>query len=212
MNKGGGKSYHKSIVVAPLADFTPSPKTPKITARFLDRAGADTPLNFRENSDSQNDLEKFLSGGYPSRNSGIHRWGLTLSTGQPNTYFSWFSGDSQLTLVFSAWTKTFGYFPAVPVTKIMVSTPAPYETLPSQKKTRVPQRTGLENSNTRQFAILGATPGAIPGSDENPPKGIGDSLRYSAGSCGVVRKSVVCCDIFTSHRFCFAGEWEAHFY
>ena len=50
----------------------------------------------------QNDFGKFLSGGYPNRSSGIHRWGLDLSTGYPNTYFSWFSGYPQLDFGFSA--------------------------------------------------------------------------------------------------------------
>ena len=49
---------------------------------------------------SQNDIETFLSGGYPNRSSGIHRWGLDLSTGYPSTYFSWYSGYTQLTLLF----------------------------------------------------------------------------------------------------------------
>ena len=49
---------------------------------------------------------------------------MDLSTGYPNTYFSWFSGTTQLTLVFCLETM-FGYFPEVPVTKIRVSAPAP---------------------------------------------------------------------------------------
>ena len=76
---------------------------------------------------SQNDFGKFLRGGYPNRSSGIHRWGLDLSTGYPNTYFSWFSGYPQLTCSFCRETKSFGYFPVVPVTKIRVSAPAPYK-------------------------------------------------------------------------------------
>ena len=74
----------------------------KITAGFLYRAGAETPLNFRC---SQKDFEKILSGG-----SGIHRWGLDLSTGYPNTYFSWFSGYTQLILVFLPGDKQFCLF------------------------------------------------------------------------------------------------------
>ena len=59
-----------------------------VTAGFLYRAGAETPLNIREiPSFSQNNFEKFLSGGYPNRSCGIHRWGLDLSTGYRNTYF-----------------------------------------------------------------------------------------------------------------------------
>ena len=45
-----------------------------ITAGFLYRAGAETPLKFRENFEFfQNDFGKFLSGGYPNRSFGIHR-------------------------------------------------------------------------------------------------------------------------------------------
>ena len=59
---------------------------------------------------SQNDFGNFLSGGYPNRSSGIHRWGLDLSTGYPNTYFSWFSGYPQLTLVFLPGDEKFRIF------------------------------------------------------------------------------------------------------
>ena len=43
------------------------------TAGFLYRAGAETPLNFREKFRvfSQNDFGEFLRGGYPNRSSGI---------------------------------------------------------------------------------------------------------------------------------------------
>ena len=59
-------------------------------------------LNFREKFrvSPRTILENFLSGGYPNRSSGIHRWGWDLSPGYPNTYFSWLSGYPQLTLVF----------------------------------------------------------------------------------------------------------------
>ena len=59
-------------------------------------------LSRKTPSFSQNDFGKFLRGGYPNRSSGIHRWGLDLSTGYRNIYFSSFSGYPQLTLVFSA--------------------------------------------------------------------------------------------------------------
>ena len=42
--------------------------------------------------------------------SGIHRWGLDLSTGYPNTYFSWFSGYPPLTLVFLPGDEKFRIF------------------------------------------------------------------------------------------------------
>ena len=85
-------------------------------------------LSRRNPSFSQNDFGKFLRGGYPNRSSGIHRWGLDLSTGYPNTCFSWFSGYPQLTLAFSAGRRIFSdFFPEVPVTKIRVSAPAPYK-------------------------------------------------------------------------------------
>ena len=80
----------------------PKKKETMMTVGFLYRAGAETPfLNFRENFpiSPRTILETFLSGGYPNRSSGIHRGGLDLSTGYPNTYFSWFSGYPQLTLV-----------------------------------------------------------------------------------------------------------------
>ena len=59
---------------------------------------------------SQNDFGNFLRGGYPNRSSGIHRWGLDLSTGYPNAYFSWFSGYPQLTLVFRPGDENFQIF------------------------------------------------------------------------------------------------------
>ena len=59
---------------------------------------------------SQKYFGNFLSGGYPNRSSGIHRWGLDLSTGYPNAYFSWFSGYPQLTLVFLPGDENFRIF------------------------------------------------------------------------------------------------------
>ena len=59
---------------------------------------------------SQNDFETFLSGGYPNRSSGIHCWGLDLSTRYPNTNFSWFAGYTQLTLVFLPENRNFQLF------------------------------------------------------------------------------------------------------
>ena len=59
---------------------------------------------------SQNDFGNFHRGGYPNRSSGIHRWGLDLRTGYPNTYFSWFSGYPQLTLVFLPGDEKFRIF------------------------------------------------------------------------------------------------------
>ena len=63
-----------------------------VTAGFLSRGGG------------------VLRGGYPNRSSGIHRWGLDLSPGYPNTYFSWFSGYPQLTLVFLPGDENFQIF------------------------------------------------------------------------------------------------------
>ena len=57
---------------------------------------------------------------------------MDLSAGCPNTYFSWFSGYPQLTLVFffSAGRRNFQiFFPEVPVAKIRVSAPAPWKTV-----------------------------------------------------------------------------------
>ena len=84
----------------------------ELTAGFLYRAGAETPLNFRETFHVFRSmiLKTFLSGGYPNRSSGIHRWGLDLSTGYPNTYFSWFSGYPPLTLVFLPGDEEFWFF------------------------------------------------------------------------------------------------------
>ena len=60
---------------------------------------------------SQNNFGKFLRGGYPNRSSGIHRWGLDLSTGYPNTCFSWFfSGYPQVTLAFLPGDENFRIF------------------------------------------------------------------------------------------------------
>ena len=59
---------------------------------------------------SQKDFGNFLRGGYPNCSSGIHRWGLDLSTGYPNAYFSWFSGYPQLTLVFLPGDENFQIF------------------------------------------------------------------------------------------------------
>ena len=59
---------------------------------------------------SQNDFEHFLSGGYPNSSSGIHCWGLDLSTGYPNTNSSWFSGYTQLIWVFLPGNKKFWLF------------------------------------------------------------------------------------------------------
>ena len=59
---------------------------------------------------SQKYFGKFLSSGYPNRSSGIHRWGLNLSTGYPNTYFSGLSRYPQLTLVFLPGDENFRIF------------------------------------------------------------------------------------------------------
>ena len=100
-----------------------------ITAWFLYRAGAETPpkLSRKFPSFSQNDLEKILSGGYPNRSSGIRCWGLDLSGGYLNTYSSWFSGYTQLTLVFLPRDKNFRLFSWGACHKIRVSAPAPYK-------------------------------------------------------------------------------------
>ena len=100
----------------------------RITAGFLYRPGAETPpkLSNKISSLSQNDFEIFLSGGYPNCSSGIHRWGLDLSTWYPNTYFSWLSGYTLVALVFLPGDKIFGHYLEMPVTKIRVSAPSPY--------------------------------------------------------------------------------------
>ena len=127
-----------SIAIAPLATFTPSRHAKTRRGNFLRMPNGrvfiqswrwDPPkLSRKIPSFSQNGFGKFLRGGYPNRNSGIHRWGLDLSTGYPNTYFSWFSGYPQLTLVFLPGDEKFRiFFPEVPVTKIRVSAPAPYK-------------------------------------------------------------------------------------
>ena len=83
----------------------------EITAGFLSRAGAETPPKLsRKFRVFQNDFGKLLRGGYPNRSSGIHRWGLDLSTRYPKAYFSWFSGYPQLTSVFLPGDENFQIF------------------------------------------------------------------------------------------------------
>ena len=103
-------------------------KMQKITAEFLYRAGAETPkLSRKIPSFPRTILENF---------SGVDtQTAVLVSTAEvwisaPDTQtpiFLGFLGIHSWLWFFCRETKSFGYFPEVPVTKIRVSAPAPYK-------------------------------------------------------------------------------------
>ena len=124
-NQGGDAGGFAGVEDCRGQGWGPIPSRPKLLQKVLPKkncfgltAGVfiqswrwDTPKYSRKTpSFSQNDFGKFLRGGYPNRSSGIHRWGLDLSTGYPNTHFSCFSGYPQLTLVFLLGDEKFWIF------------------------------------------------------------------------------------------------------
>ena len=100
-----------------------------MTAGFLYRAGAETPLNFREKFrvSPRNILEHFSAVDTQTA--------VLVSTAEvwisaPDTQipiFLGFPGTHSRLWFFCRETKTFRYFPEVPVTKIRVSAPGPYK-------------------------------------------------------------------------------------
>ena len=62
---------------------------------------------------------------------GVPFLSLHIRSGQSDTSFSWFSGYTQLTLVFCQETKFFGHFPEAPVTKLVSQHQLCIKTLPS---------------------------------------------------------------------------------
>ena len=100
-----------------------------LTAGLLYRAGAETPLNFREKFRvfPRMILENFSAVDTQTAVlvSTAEVWISALDTQTP--IFLGFLGIHSWLWFFCRETKSFGYFPEVPVTKIRVSAPAPYK-------------------------------------------------------------------------------------
>ena len=98
-------------------------------AGFLYRAGAETPLNFREKFrvSPRTILENFSAVDTQTAVlvSTAEVWISAPDTQTP--IFLGFPGIHSWLWFFCRETKIFGYFPEVPVTKIRVSAPAPYK-------------------------------------------------------------------------------------
>ena len=153
-------------------------------------------LNFREKnpSFSQNDFGKFLRGGYPNRSSEIHRWGWDLSTGCPNTYFSWFSGYPQLTLVFLLGDEKFRIFSWGACREIRVSG--------SQHQLRVKTVPSFEFSLVDCLSLLKSEKSAQRGFfwDEHPA-----DIRGSFARISRPKTSVIFVPYLVDCLFCLCG-------
>ena len=123
----GGSGYKLFPCTPSDRENSPTPGNGRV---FIQSWRWDPPkLSRKIPSFSQKYFGKFLSGGYPNRSSGIHRWGLDLSTRRipKHLFFLVFRVSTADFGFLCRETKVFGYFPEVPVTKIRVSAPSPYK-------------------------------------------------------------------------------------